>query len=273
MELFYSIVDHDRCVSCRAPLGRDLHKFFKCVLHYENVRWVNAQGEAGPMMRGRAWWRGPILSAVLAATMIVGGVRGYAPAAHAQPASPPAAAQEFVIVPTESQVIYRVGETLIADNNRFNMAVGTTQAIRGAVTVDRVNPRASRIGPITIDISQFQSNVARRDNAIRRQWLESAKFPDAEFTPMQIEGLPAQYVDGRPIPLRITGTLRVRNVPRPTTFDATVTLTGQQLTGQATTKVLMTDFGFTPPDIFGILRAQNEVGIEFRFTARPASTP
>src|SRR5712691_8419391 len=45
MELFYSIVDHDRCVSCRAPLGRDLHKFFKCVSHYKNVRWANVQGE------------------------------------------------------------------------------------------------------------------------------------------------------------------------------------------------------------------------------------
>jgi polyisoprenoid-binding protein YceI len=221
---------------------------------------------------GRTWWRAAVLSVVLAGAMINDGILGYE-AVRAQPASPPVAAQEFMIVPTESQVIYRVGETLIADNNRFNVAVGTTQAIRGAVTVDRVNPRASRIGPITIDISQFQSDAARRDTAIRRQWLESAKFPSAEFTPTQVDGLPAQYVDGRAIPLRITGTLRVRNMPRPTTFDATVTLTGQQLTGQATTKVLMTDFGFSPPDIFGILRAQNEVVIEFRFTARPASTP
>ena len=88
-------------------------------------------------------------------------------------------------------------------------------------------------------------------------------FPDADRA----------YVDGRPIPLRITGTLRVRNVPKPTTFEATVTLTGQQLIGKATTRVLMTDFGFDPPDIFGILRAQNQVDIEFRFTARPASAP
>lgn len=228
------------------------------------------RGRRSPVVRGRPWWRVLALSTVLAGAIIAGGIPGHE-AARAQPASPSGDAQEFVIVPAESQVIYRVGETLIADNNRFNVAVGTTQAIRGAVTVDRVNPRASRIGPITIDISQFQSNVARRDNAIRRQWLESAKFPDAEFTPTQIEGLPAQYVDGRPIPLRITGTLRVRNVPRPTIFDAAVTLTGQQLTGQATTKVLMTDFGFTPSDIYGILRAQNEVAIELRFTARPAT--
>lgn len=228
------------------------------------------RGRRSPVVKGRPWWGGLALSTALAGAIIAGGIPGHE-AARAQPASPSGAAQEFVIVPAESQVIYRVGETLIADNNRFNVAVGATQAIRGAVTVDRVNPRASRIGPITIDISQFQSDVARRDNAIRRQWLESGKFPDAEFTPTQIEGLPAQYVDGRPIPLRISGTLRVRTVPRPTTFDATVILTGQQLTGEATTKVLMTDFGFTPPDIYGILRAQNEVAIEFHFTARPAT--
>src|SRR6266849_2105955 len=123
MELFYSIVDHDRCVSCRAPLGRDLHTFFTCVLHYENVRWVNAQGEAGPMMRGHAWWRGPIRSAVLAATMIVGGVRGYAPAAHAQPASPPAAAQAVVSVPPDPRTLHRVGDTPTDENKPWDDAV------------------------------------------------------------------------------------------------------------------------------------------------------
>ncbi len=39
--------------------------------------------------------------------------------------------ERFVIVPAESQVIYRVVETLFNENNRFNIAVGTTQVVRG----------------------------------------------------------------------------------------------------------------------------------------------
>lgn|GEM_PF-6340437 len=33
---------------------------------------------------------------------------------------------------------------------------------------------------------------------------------------------------------------------------------------------ISTDFGFEPPSILGILRAENEVRLEFRFVARPA---
>ncbi len=223
-------------------------------------------------MKSHVVWPLALLCAVLMGGLVEGWALEGEPAL-AQAAASPTGAQEFVIVPSESQVVYRVGETLLRDGNRFNVAVGMTGAVRGTVTIDRANPRASRISPIAVDISQFQSDSSRRDNAIRQQWLESARFPTAEFTPTQIEGLPSQYVDGRPLALRITGTLKVRNVSKPTTFDAMLMLAGSQLSGKATTRVQMTDFGFDPPAIFGILRAQNEVELEFRFSARPASAP
>lgn len=200
--------------------------------------------------------------------VLLGGMQtaGDSPPAHA---ASPAGVQRFVIVPGESQVVYRVGETLIRESNRFNVAVGVTGAVRGEVMIDRANPRASRVGSITVDISQFRSDSPRRDNTIRTQWLESARFPTAAFTSTQIDGLPVQYEDGRDISVRIAGNLKIRDVVKPATFTATLKLAGEQLSGIATTKILMTDFGFDPPAIFGVLRAQNEVEIEFRFVARP----
>jgi len=190
-----------------------------------------------------------------------------APVPPAQTAAP--AVQRFTLVPAESKVTYRVAETFINEGNRLNVAVGVTDAIRGEITIHRADPRQSRIGPITVDISRFQSDSARRDNAIRGRWLESARFPTAEFTPTEITGLPAAYQDGKELHLEIAGRLRVRDVTRPATFQTTLTLSGTTLTGTATTKLLMTDFGFQPPSILGILRAENEVNLEFRFTARP----
>lgn len=190
-----------------------------------------------------------------------------APAPPARTAAP--TPQRFVIVPGESKVTYRVSETFINEGNRLNVAVGITDAIRGEITINRVDPRQSRVGPITVDISRFQSDSPRRDNAIRGRWLESARFPTAEFTPTEITGLPAAYQEGRELHLEITGRLKVRDVARPTTFQTTLILSASTLTGSATTKLLMTDFGFQPPSILGILRAENEVHIEFRFTARP----
>jgi len=188
----------------------------------------------------------------------------------AAPPSPAAGQQRFVIVPAESQVTYRVGEVLINQGNRFNIAVGTTNAIRGEILIDRASPKNSRIGPITVDISRFQSDSARRDNAIRDRWLESSRFPTAEFTPTSIEGLPETYTEGRELSLQMSGNLKVRDATRPTTFTVTLRLQGSTLTGVGNTTIRMTEFGFDPPSIFGILRAENEAKLEFRFVARPA---
>ncbi len=188
-----------------------------------------------------------------------------APGAAATPA-PAAPGQRFVIAPGESTVTYRVDETLFNEGNRVNTAVGTTTAVRGEIFIDRARPVNSRIGPITVDISQFKSDSDRRDNAIRRQWLESAKYPMAVFTATAIKGLPDTYETGRAVSVQITGNLKIRDVTRPTTWGATITLDGPTLTVVGSTTIKMTDFGFTPPAII-FLRTQDEMRLEFRFVA------
>mgnify|MGYP000106106351 FL=1 len=121
-----------------------------------------------------------------------------------------------------------------------------------------------------MSIKSAAADNPRRDNAIRERWLESARFPIAEFRPTSIQGLPNAYTEGREVTLQVTGDLKIRDVTRPTTFSVTVKLEGERLTGTATGMVRMTDFGFDPPSILGILRAENEVEIEFRFVARRA---
>jgi polyisoprenoid-binding protein YceI len=193
--------------------------------------------------------------------------QGYA----AAPAGPTGGVQRFVIVPGESQVSYRVNEMFINFLNRTNspnVAVGTTRAVRGWILIDRTRPRNSRIGPITVDISQFQSEYPLRDNVIRNLFLQSSRYPMAEFTTRFIEGLPDAYTDGRDMTLQIRGDLKVRDTIRPTTFAATIKLVGNALSGQATTQIRMTDFGFDPPQFVGILRADNDVLLEMRLVAR-----
>ncbi|NTU80544.1 MAG: YceI family protein [Chloroflexales bacterium] len=215
-----------------------------------------------------------------------------APAATEAPAAPtlapaaateaPAAATEapaaattsdtvavFRIVPAESQVTYEVGETFLNQNNRFAVAVGNTQEISGAVSLDRASPRNSEVSPIQIDISTFASDSARRDNAIRDRWLESARFPIATFVPTQIEGLPETYSDGQELTLTITGDLTVRDVTKPVTFTVTGKVVDEEMSGVASAQIKMSDFGFTPPDIAGMLRAEDDVKITFTFLARP----
>jgi polyisoprenoid-binding protein YceI len=192
--------------------------------------------------------------------------------ALAAPSSAPAPAgvERYVIDPAESQASYRVGEVFIDQGNQFHVAVGTTHAIQGEIFIDRANPRRSRVGAITVDISQLKSDRSGRDRRIRSQWLESERFPLAVFTPAQIQGLPEAYAPGREIAVQIVGDLKIRDVTRPATFATKLRLDGATLTGIATTTIHMTDFGFDPPSILGILRAENEARLEFQFLARHA---
>lgn len=177
-------------------------------------------------------------------------------------------ARTFVIVPSESQVAYAVDEQFLRDGIRDFTAIGVTQEVEGTVTFDLANPQNSSVGPLTINISTFKSDDERRDNAIRDRWLESARFPLATFTPTSIEGLPTSYTEGTEITLQITGDLTVRDVTNPVTFVTTGVISGNEMRGTATTNILMTDFGFDPPSILNVLRAENGVAITFDFVAR-----
>jgi hypothetical protein len=56
---------------------------------------------------------------------------------------------------------------------------------------------------------------------------------------------------------------------RPAVFEAPVRLEGNTLTGQEVTTFLMSDYGFGPIDILGILKTEDEVKISIDFAARP----
>jgi len=218
--------------------------------------------------------RGATGTPVKGTPAIAGTAAATAAATQAAPAATAAANAEadFVvmqIVADESEACYQVGEIFIREGNRFNLAIGITKAIAGEIAIDRANVANSRIGQIAIDISQFQSDSSMRDGRIRREWLESNKFPKAVLTDAKIVGLPAKpYQDGEVLKFQVTGMLQVRDSKRETTFDVTASLKGDTLTGTAIADFKMTDFNFNPPDIAGMLKADNDVRVVFNFTAR-----
>lgn len=187
----------------------------------------------------------------------------------AAPAASDGSMRTYVIVPEESSVTYTVDEVFLSEGVVDATAVGVTQVIEGEIMLDAEQPQNSTISPITVDISAFESDSSRRDDAIRNRWLESAQYPIATFVPTEINGLPETYTYGESVPLQITGDLTVREVTTPVTFNTTVTATEDELRGEASTQVQMTDFGFDPPDIAGVLRAENDVALTMEFVARP----
>lgn len=174
----------------------------------------------------------------------------------------------FKIVPGESELQYEVGEVFINQNNSFNLAVGVTTQVEGEIIVDPSSPANSSLDTFTADISQFTSDSGRRDNALRGRFLESATYPTVTFVPTKIEGIPESYQQGENVPLTITGDLTIREVTKPVTFDATVKYDGEALVGEATTTILMSEFGFGPISIASILNTEDEAKVTLFFVAR-----
>ena len=185
--------------------------------------------------------------------------------AHAAPQA--GGVERFAIVPASSTASYKVAETIFSQNNRINEAVGTTHAIDGQIAIDRARPAQSVVGPIRVDLSTLASDNRHRDDAIRQNWLASTQFPTAEFTSTAIRGLPTPYPEGQQVPVEVRGALAVHGVTKPATFTGTVRLAGDTLAGTFGAVVQMTDFGFDPPSIFGVLKAENQVTITMQFVA------
>lgn len=183
--------------------------------------------------------------------------------------APEGGLQTFKIIPGESKVSYEVGEVFLNQDNAFNLAIGITTEVNGEIVVDRDNPQNSSIGIVSVDISQFTSDNQRRDNAIRERFLQSAQFPIVEFTPNDIQGLPENYEEGQQISFQVTGDVTIRDVTKLATFDVTLVGNGDTISGEATTTILMSDYGFGPISIAGILNTEDEVNIKVMFVARP----
>ena len=88
------------------------------------------------------------------------------------------------------------------------------------------------------------------------------------FTPTAIEGLPAAIEPGVEYAITLRGDLTIRDTANPVVFDARVRLEGDALTGQAVTTFLMSEYGFGPIDILGILKTEDEVKVTIDFVAQ-----
>ena len=179
-----------------------------------------------------------------------------------------AGAKVYELVPAESTVTYEVGETFIREGNVFQTAVGKTQGVTGEIQVDFENPQSTIIGPLSVDISGLTSDSDRRDNAIWERFLESFQYPAVTFSTTSIEGLPAQIDPGTDYPVKLIGELTIRDETRPAVFDALVRLDSETISGLANTTFLMSEFGFGPISIMGMLNTEDEVKITVEFVAR-----
>lgn len=181
----------------------------------------------------------------------------------------------FVIDPSRTEVSYEVEEEFLGGalaqlgiGAAQVKTVGVTNQVSGQLALDFGSAVPQLVsGDFTINVNSLRSDDQRRDNAIRRNWLQSNQYPNATFRATALQGAPATYSEGQAATFRLAGDLTVRNVTRPVVLEVTARLNGNTITGEATTQIKMSDFGAGPPNLAGILVVGDDTLLRLQFTA------
>jgi len=176
-------------------------------------------------------------------------------------AQSPAAPIRYRVVAERSEARYLVREQL-AGLSFPNDAVGTTTAIEGSLAIDargRVLPGDSRF---TIDLRMLRSDEARRDNYLRRNTLETDRYPHAVFVPSEVRGLPVPLPQTGTVSFDLVGDLTIRDATRRVTWEASATIHGQDLSVQARTAFRFADFALRVPRVSSVLSVEDNIRLE-----------
>jgi polyisoprenoid-binding protein YceI len=72
---------------------------------------------------------------------------------------------------------------------------------------------------LKVDLRKLTSDQSRRDQYIRENNLESNNFPFAEFDVTNVDGFPADAVEGKELRFKVTGNMNIHGTSKPLTFD------------------------------------------------------
>jgi polyisoprenoid-binding protein YceI len=198
------------------------------------------------------------------------------PAPASNPGGATGGMRTFVIAPAESRATYLVDEEFFGGAfAKYGIAagdsdvVGTTQEFEGQLQLN-LNDLSSALGDnhFTVQMNTLTTDRDLRDGWIRENGPRFNDYPLATFQATAVKGAPTSYSEGEEVNFQLSGDLTIREITKPVTFDVTASLTGDTLTGVATTRLLMSDFGIEPPNFADTLTVADEFGIEVHFTAR-----
>jgi polyisoprenoid-binding protein YceI len=122
--------------------------------------------------------------------------------------APLAFAQQVTVQvdPAATQVEFTVDSTLHTVHGSFHLK-------SGAITFDRATGKAS--GTLVVDAATGESGDGKRDDKMRREVLETQKFPDLVFTAQEVTG---KLPDAGASHLEIHGVFRIHGQDHPLTL-------------------------------------------------------
>lgn len=130
---------------------------------------------------------------------------------------------------------------------------GTFRLKSGKVTFDPLTKKAS--GLLVVDAASGESGNSGRDAKMHREILESQKYAEITFAPLEIEGSVPMQDDSQ---VQVKGTFRLHGQDHEMIIPVDVRISGPDLTLDANFSVPYISWGLKNPSTF-ILRASDTV--------------
>ena len=164
---------------------------------------------------------------------------------------------------------YKVREQL-AGINFPSDAVGTTEAVTGAIVIKPDGSIDASQSKVTIDLKTLTSDQQMRDGYIQNRTLETAKFPTMEFVPKRAVGLPAPLPAGMQAQagFQLIGDTTLHGVTKETTWNVVAVFGAEVVGGRATTSFDFATFGLTKPTLARLVSVDDKIELEIEFRCK-----
>ena len=161
---------------------------------------------------------------------------------------------------------YRVTEQLARLPSPIQ-AVGYTNSITGGIYIDSLgNPDSNSI--LSIDLSSLKSDESNRDNYLKRNSLETDKFPEAVFEIKDIIGLDTESLMNtgkNDFEMQLVGDLTIHGVTKTKTWNITASSESGKLKGKGSVSFPFSDFDMKIPQLFFIISVEDKITLELDF--------
>jgi len=170
-----------------------------------------------------------------------------------------------------TKMSYRVSEQFVGINFPSD-AVGESQTVAGTLVIAPDGSINSSLSKLTVDLRTFKSEQDQRDNYLRTRTFETEKFPQAEFVPRRVQGLPNPFPTMGQAGFQLTGDMTIKGVTKEVTWNGVATFTKEQVAGRALMNFTFATFGLTKPAIGRLLSVDDKIQLELVFRMKVSSS-
>jgi len=171
------------------------------------------------------------------------------------------AAQDLTLQldPAHTTIRFTLGDVLHTVNGSFKLKSGTIH----------FNPTTGAAsGLVVVDVTSGDTGSQARDHKMHKEILESAKYPEATFTPTKVSG-PSGISDHDAF--EVSGTFNLHGTDHAVTLTFPVTLNGPTLTTHTHMVLPYVAWGLKNPSTF-ILRVNDKLDLGIDATGRLVQT-